>query len=86
MQVAAIDPTRVIGATHPHNAYLEALLDAGLAGLALLLAYFLHAYRGLRALGADAALEPRFATTSRRACIFPTCRIAPTRWAISPVR
>jgi O-antigen ligase len=61
MQVAAIDPTRVIGATHPHNAYLEALLDVGLAGLALLLAYFLHAYRGLRALGADAALEPRLA-------------------------
>jgi O-antigen ligase len=57
MRTAAIDPTRVIGATHPHNAYLEALLDVGGAGLALLLAYFLHAYRGLRALGADAALE-----------------------------
>lgn len=61
MQVAAVDPTRVIGATHPHNAYLEALLDVGLLGLALLLAYFAHVYRGLRALGADAALDARLA-------------------------
>jgi O-antigen ligase len=61
MQVAAVDPTRVIGATHPHNAYLEALLDMGIAGLGLVLAYYLHAYRGLRALGADAALEPPLA-------------------------
>lgn len=61
MHVAAVDPTRVIGATHPHNAYLEALLDVGVLGLALLLAYYLHVYRSLRALGADAALEPRLA-------------------------
>lgn len=58
MHVAAVDPTQVIGATHPHNAYLEALLDMGVAGLALLLAYFLHVYRRLRALAADAALRP----------------------------
>lgn len=61
MHVAAVDPTRVIGATHPHNAYLEALLDMGAAGLALVLAYYLHAYRGLRALGADVSLEPPLA-------------------------
>lgn len=61
MHVAAVDPARVIGATHPHNAYLEALLDVGVVGLALLLAYYLHVYRGLRALGADAALDPRLA-------------------------
>jgi hypothetical protein len=48
----------IIGATHPHNAYLEALLDMGAIGLALLCAYWLHAWRGLRALAADASLDP----------------------------
>lgn len=48
----------VIGATHPHNAYLEALLDMGVAGLALVLAYYLHVWRGFRALAADARLDP----------------------------
>ena len=48
----------IIGATHPHNAYLETLLDMGLVGLALLGAYYLHAWRGLRALAGDASLSP----------------------------
>ena len=48
----------IIGATHPHNAYLEALLDMGVIGLALLCAYWLHAWRGLRALAADASVDP----------------------------
>jgi O-antigen ligase len=61
MQVAEVDPTRVIGATHPHNAYLETLLDMGLVGLALLGAYYLHVWRGFRALGADPALDARLA-------------------------
>ncbi|HZF14563.1 MAG TPA: O-antigen ligase family protein [Steroidobacteraceae bacterium] len=47
----------IIGATHPHNAYLEALLDMGVVGLALLCAYFLHVWRGLRAMAEDAALD-----------------------------
>ena len=42
--------------THPHNAYLQALLDMGIAGLAALCAYFLHAGRSLRSLAADARL------------------------------
>lgn len=42
--------------THPHNAYLQALLDMGVAGLALLCAYFVHAWRRLRALAAAAEL------------------------------
>jgi len=50
--------TGVIGATHPHNAYLEALLDLGLAGLVLLCAYFHHVWQGFRTLGADPALSP----------------------------
>lgn len=43
---------------HPHNAYLEALLDMGIVGLALLLVYFAHVWRGFRALCRDAALSP----------------------------
>jgi O-antigen ligase len=44
--------------THPHNAYIEALLDMGLIGLGLLAAYFWHAWRGFRALGSNAYLSP----------------------------
>jgi O-antigen ligase len=43
---------------HPHNAYLEALLDMGIVGLILLLAYFAHVWRGFRVLGRDATLSP----------------------------
>ncbi|HEX9396128.1 MAG TPA: O-antigen ligase family protein [Burkholderiales bacterium] len=42
---------------HPHNAYLQALLDMGIVGLALLCAYFVHVWRRLRALAADAELS-----------------------------
>jgi O-antigen ligase len=44
--------------THPHNAYLEALLDMGVAGLVLILAYFAHAWTRFRQLGRDQALAP----------------------------
>lgn len=44
--------------THPHNAYLEALLDMGVIGFALLAAYFWHVWRGFRALGGNAWLSP----------------------------
>jgi O-Antigen ligase len=58
------EPMRVAGgasvlqATHPHNAYLQALLDMGIVGLILLCAYFLHVWRGFRTLGRDPALSP----------------------------
>ncbi len=42
---------------HPHNAYFEALLDMGLIGLGLLLAYYLHVWRGFRQLGSNAYLS-----------------------------
>lgn len=58
MHAAQAGAPGIIGATHPHNAYLEVLLDMGLAGLALLGAYYLHAWRGLRALAADPGLDP----------------------------
>ena len=43
---------------HPHNAYLQAFLDMGLIGLALLVAYYVHVWRGFRALGSNAYLTP----------------------------
>lgn len=44
--------------THPHNAYLQALLDMGLIGTILLCAYFVHVWQGLRELGKDPRREP----------------------------
>jgi hypothetical protein len=43
---------------HPHNAYLEALLDMGLVGLALLVAFYWHVWKGFRALGSNPYLSP----------------------------
>lgn len=43
---------------HPHNAYLQTMLDMGVIGLVLLLAYYLHVWRGFRALGSNAFLSP----------------------------
>lgn len=58
------EPMRVGGGanvlltTHPHNAYLQALLDMGALGLLLLCAYFAHVYRQFWKLGADPAVDP----------------------------
>jgi O-antigen ligase len=46
----------ILAVGHPHNAYLQALLDMGIAGLILLCAYFVHVWRGFRALSVDPAL------------------------------
>jgi O-antigen ligase len=48
----------MLDVTHPHNAYLEALLDVGLVGLAALLAYFAHVWKNFRNLGSNAYLSP----------------------------
>ncbi len=48
----------ILMVTHPHNAYLQALLDMGIAGLLLLGAYFVHVWKRFRALSKDAALSP----------------------------
>jgi O-antigen ligase/polysaccharide polymerase Wzy-like membrane protein len=48
----------IVGATHPHSAYLECILDMGFAGLILVCAYFAHVWKGFRTFGADAALSP----------------------------
>jgi O-antigen ligase len=54
--------------SHPHNAYLEALLDMGLIGLALLLAYYWHVWRGFRALRSNAYLSPTVRGFFQGAC------------------
>jgi O-antigen ligase len=48
----------IIGTTHPHNAYLETLLDMGIIGLALFALYFLHVWRGFGSLYRDISLSP----------------------------
>ena len=48
----------VLQATHPHNAYLQALLDLGALGLLVLCAYFVHVWRGFRRLQRDMNLSP----------------------------
>jgi len=52
MQMGAMTP---VG--HAHSAYLQTLLDMGIIGFALLLGYYVHAWKGFRALGADASLN-----------------------------
>lgn len=43
---------------HPHNAYLEALLDMGIIGLVLLMAFYLYVWKGFRALYKSERLNP----------------------------
>ena len=53
---------------HPHNAYLEALLDMGLIGLALLLLFYWHVWKGFRALGSNPYLTPLMRGFFQGAC------------------
>jgi hypothetical protein len=53
----AADGVTVMGAGHPHNAYLEIVLDMGITGLILVCAYFVHVWKGFRALSADPSLS-----------------------------
>lgn len=48
----------ILEVTHPHSAYLQALLDMGVLGVALLAAFYAHVFRGLRSLGSNAYLSP----------------------------
>jgi O-antigen ligase len=41
----------------PHNAYLEALLDMGILGLTLLMAYYAHVWKKFRTLASSAGLN-----------------------------
>ncbi|HZF18802.1 MAG TPA: O-antigen ligase family protein [Burkholderiales bacterium] len=48
----------ILAVGHPHNAYLQALLDMGVVGLVLLCCYFAHVWKGLRALSVDPTIRP----------------------------
>jgi hypothetical protein len=52
------DGVTTLAVGHPHNAYLEAVLDMGIAGLIIICAYFAHIWKGFRALSVDPALNP----------------------------
>jgi O-antigen ligase len=52
MQMGVMEP---VG--HAHSAYLQTLLDMGIIGLALLLAYYAHVWKAFRALGTDRSLN-----------------------------
>jgi O-antigen ligase len=54
----AMETGAMLTVGHPHNAYLEALLDTGLLGLGLMLAFFWHVWQGFRKLGSNAYLSP----------------------------
>ncbi len=43
---------------HPHNAYLQALLDTGIVGLVLLCGYWVRVWKGFRELGRDPSVAP----------------------------
>jgi O-antigen ligase len=54
---------------HPHNAFLEAMLDMGVVGLVLLVAYYWHVWRGWRELGSNAFLTPELRGFFQGACV-----------------
>ena len=73
-----LDPQQrgaMLPVTHPHNAYLEALLDMGVIGLGLLLAFFWHVWRGFRALGSSPWLGPEMRALFQGAAAALACFI-----------
>ena len=58
MWAKALWSEQMLPVTHPHNAYFQAILDMGLVGLGLLLAFYWHVYRCARDLGSNAYLSP----------------------------
>ena len=58
MWAQALWAEMMLPVTHPHNAYIQAVLDMGLLGLGLILAYYWHVYRTCRDLGGNANLSP----------------------------
>jgi O-antigen ligase len=70
---------------HPHNAYIEAILDMGVIGLALILAYFWHVWKGFRALGSNAYLTPEMRGLFQGGAAALLCFLI-TGWAGSSLR
>jgi O-antigen ligase len=77
------DSMLVVG--HPHSAYLEALLDMGIVGLGLMLAYYWHVWRGFRTLGGNAYLSPEMRGFFQGAAAALVCFLV-TGWVGSSFR
>jgi O-antigen ligase len=58
MWAKALWADMMLPVTHPHNAYIQSILDLGLLGTGLVLAYYWHVYRAARDLGSNAYLSP----------------------------
>ncbi|HZE61724.1 MAG TPA: O-antigen ligase family protein [Burkholderiales bacterium] len=58
MWAKALWAEMMLPVTHPHNAYIQAILDTGLFGMGLLIAFYWHVYRTCRDLGSNANLSP----------------------------
>ena len=58
----------ILRVSHPHNAYLEALLDMGAIGLIMLTAYFAHVWKGLRILARSERLTAEMRGFFQGAC------------------
>jgi hypothetical protein len=80
MLSGAMDP---VG--HPHNAFLEALLDMGVIGLVVLLAFYWHVWKGFRALGSNAYLTPEMRAFFQGGCAALLCFLV-TGWSGSSLR
>jgi O-antigen ligase len=66
--------------SHPHSAYLEALLDMGIVGLLLLMAYYVHVWKGFRALSSNPSLGGELrglfqGATAALSAFFATCLV-----------
>jgi O-antigen ligase len=62
---------------HPHNAYLQTMLDMGIIGIVLMFAFYFHVWKGFRALGSNAFLSPELrgffqGATAALLCLFVT--------------
>ena len=53
----AVRSGRATLVTHPHNAYLQTVLDMGFVGLILVCGYFAHVWKGFRELSVDPDLS-----------------------------
>jgi O-antigen ligase len=54
---APLKSGQILQVSHPHNAYLQALLDIGIVGTVLVLAFFVRVWRGFRRMTRDASLN-----------------------------
>jgi O-antigen ligase len=55
---APLKSGQILEVSHPHNAYLQTLLDMGIVGLVLVGAFFVQVWRGLWRLGKDERVDP----------------------------